>query len=99
MSSNLKKYKLKQKTMGMYVNVDSKGNALSAQGKARELISDGATIVSDDKFLDNMICVVENGFFDAAGYAFDEEEFNEFKHPDGRRKTWLVHPKAKQLAK
>jgi len=49
--------------MGKYINVTSKGEVLPPFNKAQKLIEDGATRVSDEKFLDNMICVVENGLF------------------------------------
>jgi len=45
-----------------------------------------------------MICVVENPMFDAAAYAYCEQEFEYFKRPDGREKIWLVHPLASELA-
>ena len=38
-----------------------------------------------------IICVVENGFFDAAGFCYNEREFVAFTLPsDNRPKTWLV---------
>ena len=84
--------------MGKYINKTSKGEILPAFDKAKILIEDGAHEVDDSVFLENMICVVENPMFDAAGYAIDEREFEYFKRPDGRSKTWLVHPLAKELA-
>lgn len=84
--------------MGKYINKTSTGKGLSAFGKARELIADGAKMVSDESYQENMICVVENGMFEAAGYAFCEAEYEAFKRPDGRPKIWLVHPLASELA-
>jgi hypothetical protein len=51
----------------------------------------------------NLVCVVENGPFDAAGFAFDPNEMAAFlysnpSHPDRRRKRWLVVPDAFKLA-
>ena len=44
--------------------------------------------VPDDKAL---ICVVSNGEFEAAGYAFSEREFEAFTLPsDHRPKQWLL---------
>lgn len=41
-----------------------------------------------------LICVVENGFFDAAGYIFSPDELQAFSDPnDDRRRTWLTMPK------
>lgn len=40
-----------------------------------------------------LVCVMQNGPFDAAdaaGYAFDYREFFRFAIPDGREKTWLL---------
>ncbi len=86
--------------MGKYLNVDSKGKSLgsSYMAKVVNLMEDGAVEVSDTIFQDNLVCVVNNGMFAAAGYAYDEGEFEEFKHNDGRPKTWLVYPYAKDLA-
>lgn len=36
------------------------------------------------------VCVVQNGMFDAAGVVFDEKEYRDFLHPDGRLRTWLL---------
>ena len=85
--------------MGKYINETSTGTILPPIGKAKELIKDGAKMVSDDTYQENMVCVVENGWVDAAAYAYSEGEFNEFKTPDGRKKIWLIYPHAKILAK
>jgi hypothetical protein len=85
--------------MGKYINNDSKGNNLPIIGKANALILDGAKRVSDEEYLENMVCVVENSFFDAAAYAYCEQEYEYFKVPDGRNKIWLVYPLANKLAK
>jgi hypothetical protein len=88
--------------MGYYIERTSKGVPLSARGKANQLISDGATELFgfEIRFQPNLVCVVENGPFDAAGWAFSKDEFNVFNDPnDPRRKRWLIHPKAEELAK
>jgi uncharacterized protein YxjI len=46
----------------------------------------------------NLVCVVDNGVFEAAGYAFDEREMHVFLRPDGRNKTWLEYSHAETLA-
>ena len=84
--------------MGKYINNASTGKALPATGKADLLIEDGATEVAGDKFEENLICIVDNGFFDAAAYAYSESEYDEFKREDGRPKRWVTHPKAKEIA-
>jgi hypothetical protein len=84
--------------MGYYINTTSKGVPLPSCNKADYLILDGATEVKA-KFQPNLICVVENAMFDAAGFAYNEEEFDEFNDPnDHRPKRWLVHPMAAKLA-
>ena len=54
--------------MGQYINQDSKGTPLPATKKAAALIQDGATKLNTppDTYKKNLVCVVENGFFDAA---------------------------------
>jgi len=50
-------------------------------------------------FQPDLVCVVENGTFDAAAYCYDEAEFADFTDPsDRRRKTWLVVPNAAKLS-
>lgn len=46
---------------------------------------------------DALLCVVENGPFDAIAVAYDKEEMESFDHDDGRPKTWLTIPKAKAM--
>ena len=84
--------------MGYYINQNSKGQGLPALCKVSALIADGATI-TDASFKENLVCVVNNGPFEAAGYMYSENEFNQFARPDGRDKIWLVYPHAKELAK
>lgn len=43
----------------------------------------------------SLICVVNNGLFEAAGLCFDEQEFNAFKFPDGRPRIWLLMDRTK----
>ncbi len=78
--------------MGFYIET---GKAL---GKAEYLIDnyDGQEILLlPASFFDipenkSLICVVNNGFFEAAAYCFNEEELNAFKNPDGRFKRWIL---------
>lgn len=86
--------------MGYYVNTDSKGNVLQNRNKAQQLILDGATAIPlpSLKWQPNLLCVVQNGMFDAVGYCYSESEFKAFNHEDGRIKTWITHPKAAELS-
>lgn len=54
--------------------------------------------ISFDKVPANMglICVVDNGRFEAAGYCYDKQEFEGFgRGDDPRPKTWLLMDKSK----
>lgn len=82
--------------MGKYININSKGEPLSVHHKATELLADGATLVSTPKvWIPNLICVVDNGLFEAAAYVEDERELIRFRD-DGtnRPKVWMTHPDA-----
>ena len=87
--------------MGKYINETSLGLVgTSALEKCNALLSDGALEIREPKiFVQNIVCVVDNGFFGAAAYAYNEEELNIFRQPDNRSKRWFVRDKAKQFAK
>jgi hypothetical protein len=81
--------------MGKYVNIDLNRNLLQARGKATALVQSGAERIEEPSSLEQhpgkaVLCVVENGPFDAVAWAFHEGELNEFKRDDGRFKTWLT---------
>jgi len=85
--------------MGKYINeINGKPIGSSYHDKCRSLLANGATRVSDVEFKPNMVCVVDNGFFAAAGYAYCEDEYEEFKAPCGRPKTWFTIENAAELA-
>lgn len=84
--------------MGYYINYNSKGIELPAKGKADALIADGAKEVSGERYEENMVCVVENSFFDAAMYCYPEEYQYVKENPDQRPKRWLVYDHAKKLS-
>lgn len=51
------------------------------------------------EFMDNLVCVVDNGFFGAAAYADTEHEMKLFKTPsDTRPKVWIRWDKVAQFA-
>lgn len=88
--------------MGYYINQDSKGNMLPDKGKLKMLVEDGAKVIptpTKSKFEEGLVCIVDNGMFEAAGYAFSKEEMEVFLDPDNRMKTWIKYDKAKELAK
>lgn len=85
--------------MGYYIEVPEK------KGKAKQIVDmyGGRILLDPPEFKklkpdEALICVVDNGIFDAAGFAFDEAEFNVFVQPDGRRKVWVIMNRAKACA-
>jgi hypothetical protein len=88
--------------MGFYINQNSKGKTIPALNKAAALIEDGAELLTKEPetWEEGLICVVSNGLFEAAAYAFSPQEMNAFKDPDDYRpRVWLKWDKAKELAK
>lgn len=87
--------------MGMYVNETSERLlGTSFLSKCIGLIADGAEpIVPPTEFKEDLVCVVDNGPFAAAAYAYDEREMKCFLHDDGRLKQWFIWDKVKQFAK
>lgn len=85
--------------MGYYVNQDSNGQEAPPLGKVNFLERDGAMVIPEPvEWKEGIVCVVDNGPFEAAAYAYSESEMNEFKAPDGRPKTWLFYPAAKNIS-
>lgn len=92
--------------MGYYIDHLADGTQLPARGKAKFLMKDPAVTVLSvpfehyrGGFQKDLVCVVENGHFDAAGFAFSEQEMRDFNDPrDTRMKTWLIVPGAKKLS-
>jgi len=82
--------------MGWYIDTEvNKGKATYIEENYNGMIIPRPT--SFDKVPDSkaLICVVDNGFFEAAGYCFSEREFEVFTAPDPRPKTWLLMDKEK----
>ena len=81
--------------MGYYIQVPNN------KGKAQQIVElYGAKIIPEPIGFwqkdpqEAFICVLDNGPFEAAGFAYNEREFEEFKAPDPfppqRPRTWLV---------
>ena len=77
--------------MGYYIEVPNN------KGKAAQIVEMyGGEIIPQPDTFDKvpqgkaLICVVDNGLFEAAGYCFDSREFGEFTRPDGRPKQWVL---------
>jgi hypothetical protein len=86
--------------MGYYINKNSNGIDLPPGNKADYIILDGGVEISrPKKFVRNLICVIENPNFDAAGYIYSADEFKAFTDPrDTRPKRWIIHPNAAKLS-
>jgi len=82
--------------MGLYMEVESNTGKAELIKKLDDRVQPVCThLVSFKKcpkgFLP--VCVVDNVFFEAAGVAYSEDEFNEFNHyRDTRPKQWLYVP-------
>jgi len=86
--------------MGRYVNHTSKGSlGSSMREKCNGLLEDGAAEVHPTKFVENLVCVVDNGPFAAAGFCYSESEFKAFNQQDDlRHRRWFVWEKVKEFA-
>ncbi len=45
-----------------------------------------------------IICVVDNGPFEAAGFAYSQRELDFFSIPDGRPRTWVVMDRKRSVS-
>lgn len=88
--------------MGKYIN-SINGIPAPDRGKARFILENDSTAKAIDpptEFVDGLVCVVDNGPFEAAGYAYSENEMRAFlRGTGGRPKQWLLVPKAAEYAK
>jgi hypothetical protein len=65
--------------------VETYNGKIVTQAEAEEVVRNDPTNAA--------ICVVENGPFDAAAYAYNMDEFKAFTLPhDNRPKTWVIIP-------
>lgn len=83
--------------MGLYLDRDEAGQPLQSKGKADQLIKSGAREIPrhELKFQPFLVCVVDNGPFDAAGFAYTAQEYMVFKEDRSPRpRRWLVCPLA-----
>ena len=87
--------------MGFYINETEHGFVgTTFDQKCRSLENSNALAIPEPtEFQEGLVCVVDNGMFAAAGYAYNESEMKVFKEPDGRRKRWYYWKEAKNYAK
>jgi len=82
--------------MGFYIEGPAKGKAPFIRSEYdAEFINEPEYFkdIPDDKAL---ICVINNGPFEAAGFAFDDREFRGFSAPgDPRPKQWMMMDRKK----
>lgn len=83
--------------MGYYLNKDMNGKNLPALGKMQALVRSGATPISGEEFVENMVCVIDNMVFDAAAYMYSREEYEYFKKMPNVI-CFLIVPNAKELS-
>jgi hypothetical protein len=88
--------------MGKYINHTFNG-PLRSQHKADDLIKVGASLLPDvpKEWEENLVCVVDNGAFEAAAYVQDERDLSDFSNyaTDYRDRVWLKWDRAKEFAK
>jgi len=86
--------------MGYYIEVPNK------KGKAQQIVElhGGRIVAGVPSFKDispdeAIICVLDNGAWEAAGFAYDEKELEEFAAPDffghQRPREWLIMSREK----
>ena len=82
--------------MGYYIEVPEN------LGKAEQLVKlhGGEIVPRPQNFTEvpadkGLICVVNNGLFEAAGYCYNTHEFIDFAQPDGRSRQWVLLDKNK----
>jgi len=87
--------------MGKYINQTTNGTVnASAKSKIDAIVADGGKVIPQPtSFVPNLVCVVDNGFFGAAAYAYSEREFKDFTLPsDNRPKVWIIWDKVETFA-
>lgn len=81
--------------MGYYIEVpNNKGKAQQLSNLYGAEILPAAPKEMPEPHL-AVICVVDNGLFEAAALCYDVQEFQVFMMPDYRPKTWLLMDKIK----
>ena len=86
--------------MGKYINkIEGKPMGTSFQDKCETLKEAGAVFTDGNAYTPgNMVIVVDNGFFAAAGYAYSEDEWRQFQSTSGRPFQWFLLENAEKYA-
>ena len=77
--------------MGYYIQTPQNLDKTSQLEKMYEAV----VVLRPDSFEDipenkALLCVVNNNIFEAVGFCYSKEEFEVFKMPDGRHRTWML---------
>lgn len=86
--------------MGFYLEVPThrqKAKYLIEHHQAKRLEFAPPTLQNHVSKDETLVCVVENGLFDAIGICYSERELQDFGYPDGRPKHWLILPVAESV--
>lgn len=82
--------------MGYYIQVPKN------KDKAKQIVSlHGGRIAPTPPCFEDIaegeaiICVVDNGHFEAAGFCYNQAELTRFSYFDGRPRTWVIMDRAK----
>ena len=77
--------------MGHYVEVPNNkqkaGQLMKIYGAELTDCPASLSEIPKDKAL---ICVVDNGLFEAAAFCYSDDELHEFSQADGRPKNWML---------
>jgi len=96
--------------MGSYINsIDNKAMGTFAYDKIQALMNAGAIPLVDEnekpievpkEYQENMVCIVDNGWMAACGYAYSKEEFKSFipTPSDTRPRYWFIFDRVKEFA-
>lgn len=77
--------------MGYYIEVpDNKGKAQQIIKLYGGRIVDRVPSFEDIAPDEGIICVVDNGPFEAAGFCYNQNELCDFARRDGRPKVWVI---------
>ena len=80
--------------MGYYID-RFEAELLPTKGKADFLVSKGAKKIEiPERFTNDLVCVIDEGIYDAAGFAFNENEMKRFLNDGYGRSEWLKVPNA-----
>lgn len=85
--------------MGKYIN-EIEGVIMGPDFESKCLIiaMNGGKKTEAKEFEENLVCVVDNGPFAAAAYAYSKSEWEVFSAVDNRKKQWYVLPNAEKYA-